>query len=426
MSKLQLSVAVGNYDRCRPLFDGDVQIDGVDPVFMRLSPEEIFFRAFRHAEFDICELSLSSSTVKAANGTLPYVGVPAFLSRMFRHSAFYVRKDRITRPEDLKGKRVGLPEYQLTAMVWIRAFLEQDYGVAPEDITWVRGGISDADRPEKIKLDLPEGIRLIDAPAGKTISQLLAEGEIDGYIAPRAPDVPAGTPNIGWLFDDPLVEAMSYYKRRQIFPIMHILGVRKAIADAHPWLPGAVLKAFTQAKDQCLEHLRETSACKITMPFVDERLHADMALMGRDFWTYGIEQNRHVLEDFFAQHHRQGHPPASPAPARLIHRQIAPTQPNTRPSPADAPHAPPTHRPARRLWQLESDTGSSSVDDGSGNAAIFNSTSTSCCLRQFGIASKAASNCCRLETIVVLSQRAAIIGSSVNSSPVMPPTVQVS
>ena len=156
MSKLQLSVAVGNYDRCRPLFDGDVQIDGVDPVFMQLSPEEIFFRAFRQAEFDICELSLSSSVVKTANGSLPYVGVPVFLSRMFRHSAFYVRKDRIRRPEDLKGKKVGLPEYQLTAMVWIRAFLEQDYGVSPEDIIWVRGGISDADRPEKIKLDLPQ------------------------------------------------------------------------------------------------------------------------------------------------------------------------------------------------------------------------------------------------------------------------------
>lgn len=320
MSKLQLSVAVGNYDRCRPLFDGDVQIDGVDPVFMRLSPEEIFFRAFRQAEFDICELSLSSSVVKAANGTLPYVGVPVFLSRMFRHSAVYVRKDRIRRPEDLKGKKIGLPEYQLTAMVWIRAFLEQDYGVSPEDIVWVRGGISEADRPEKIKLDLPSAIRLVDAPAGKTISALLAEGEIDAYIAPRAPDIPAGVaPDVGWLFDDPMVEAMSYYKRRKIFPIMHILGVRRIIAEAHPWLPGAVFKAFSQAKTICLEHLRETSACKITMPFVDERLHADMALMGEDFWTYGIDGNRHVLEDFFAQHYRQGLSSRLITPEDLFH-----------------------------------------------------------------------------------------------------------
>ncbi|MCW3836996.1 ABC transporter substrate-binding protein [Sphingomonas canadensis] len=307
MSKLQLSVAVGNYDRCRPLFDGDVRIDGVDPVFMQLSPEEIFFRAFRNAEFDICELSLSSSVVKTANGTLPYVGVPVFLSRMFRHSAFYVRKDRIKRPGDLRGKKVGLPEYQLTAMVWIRAFLEQDYGVAPEEITWVRGGISDADRPEKIALDLPPSIRLIDAPPGKTISALLAEGEIDGYIAPRAPDIRGGaSENIGWLFDDPMAEAIAYYRRREIFPIMHILGVRRTIAEAHPWLPGAVFKAFAEAKNLCLERLLETSACKITMPFADERLHHDMALMGRDFWTYGIDGNRHVLDDFLAQHHRQG------------------------------------------------------------------------------------------------------------------------
>jgi len=320
MSQLKLSVAVGNYDRCRPLFDGDVQIDGVDPVFMRLPPEEIFFRAFRQAEFDICELSLSSSVVKASKGELPYVGVPVFLSRMFRHSAFYVRKDRIRRPEDLKGKKVGLPEYQLTAMVWIRAFLEQDYGVAPEDIIWVRGGISDADRPEKIKLDLPSGIRLIDAPPGKTISALLAEGEIDGYIAPRAPDLPAGgTADVGWLFDDPMSEAMAYYKRRQIFPIMHILGVRRSLAEAHPWLPGAVYKAFSASKDLCMEWLRETSACKITMPFVDERLQADTTLMDGDFWSYGVDKNRHVLEDFFAQHHRQGLSARQIVPGDLFH-----------------------------------------------------------------------------------------------------------
>ncbi len=307
MSALKLSLAVGDYDRCRPLFDGDVQIDGVDPVFMRLSPEEIFFRAFRRAEFDICELSLSSSVVKTANRTLPYVGVPVFLSRMFRHSAVYVRKDRIKAPKDLKGKKVGLPEYQLTAMVWIRAFLEEDYGVSPEDVVWVRGGISDAHRPEKIELNLPPSIRLVDAPEGQTISALLASGEIDGYIAPRAPDVSADKAgDIGWLFDDPMLEAMAYYRRSRIFPIMHILGVRAGLAEAHPWLPGAVYKAFSQAKSLCLSRLRDTSACKITLPFADERLHADMALMGEDFWTYGIDQNRHVLEAFFDQHYRQG------------------------------------------------------------------------------------------------------------------------
>ncbi len=155
MAKLNLSVAIGDYDRTRPLIDGTVQIDGVDPVFMTLSPEEIFFRAFRNAEFDICELSLSSFTVKTAQGGFPYVGVPAFVSRAFRHTSIYVRTDRIKKPEDLKGKKVGVPEYQLTANVWARAILEDDYGVKPSDIHWIRGGIEEPGRPEKITIKLP-------------------------------------------------------------------------------------------------------------------------------------------------------------------------------------------------------------------------------------------------------------------------------
>jgi 4,5-dihydroxyphthalate decarboxylase len=141
MSKLNLSIAVGDYDRTRPLVDGAVQIDGVDPVFSLLVPEEIFFRAFRHAEFDICELSLSSFALKTAASDCPYVGVPVFPSRAFRHTSICIRNDRgIARPEDLKGRRVGIPEYQLTANVWMRAILEDEHGVAPSDVTWVRGG----------------------------------------------------------------------------------------------------------------------------------------------------------------------------------------------------------------------------------------------------------------------------------------------
>ena len=156
MAKLNLSVAVRDYDRTRPLTDGLVAIDGVDPVFMALDPEEIFFRAFRHAEFDICELSLSSFTVKTAQGDCPYVGVPAFVSRAFRHTSIYVRTDRIKKPADLKGKKIGVPEYQLTANVWARALLEDDHGVKPSDIHWIRGGLEEAGRPEKIAITLPK------------------------------------------------------------------------------------------------------------------------------------------------------------------------------------------------------------------------------------------------------------------------------
>ena len=159
MAKLQLSVAIGNYDRMRPLVDGAVLIDGVNPQYMLLDPEEIFFRAFRQADFDICELSMSSYCVKTASGTSPYIAVPVFPSRAFRHTSVYVRTDRIRAPADLKGKRVGLPEYQLTANVWVRLFLEEDYGVRPQDVTWVRGGYETPGRVEKIGLNLPPGVR---------------------------------------------------------------------------------------------------------------------------------------------------------------------------------------------------------------------------------------------------------------------------
>jgi 4,5-dihydroxyphthalate decarboxylase len=319
MSKLSLSLAVGPYDRTRALIDGSVQIDGVDAVGMTLSPEEIFFRALRHGEFDICELSMSSFTVKTAQGGCPYVGVPAFVSRAFRHTSIYVRTDRIKKPEDLKGKKVGLPEYQLTANVWARVMLEDDYGVKPSDIHWIRGGIEHAGRPEKISINLPKDVRLDNAPEGKTISALLAEGEIDGFIAPRPPALPKDTPNVGWLFPDPVAAAKDYFKRTGIFPIMHIVGVRRTLAEQHPWLPGAVFKAFNESKAKALDLLADTSATKVTLPFVEERLTEARDLMGEDFWSYGLEPNRKQLEVFLRHHHSQGLSSRLVKPEELFH-----------------------------------------------------------------------------------------------------------
>ena len=307
MAKLELSVAVGDYDRTRALIDGSVAIDGVNPVYMTLVPEEIFFRGFRAAEFDICELSLSSYTVKTAQGNCPYIAVPAFVSRAFRHTAIYVRTDRVKKPEDLKGRKVGLPEYQLTANVWARALLEDDYGVRPSDIHWIRGGIEQPGRPEKLAIKLPPGVRLDNAPDGATISGLLKAGEIDGFMAPRPPTlVEKGHPNIGWLFPDPIAVAKDYFKRTGLFPIMHVVGIRRTLAEKHPWLPGAVFKAFEQAKAAGIEKLSDTSATKVTLPFVEEALQAARALMGEDYWSYGVEKNRKVLDYFLAQHHAQG------------------------------------------------------------------------------------------------------------------------
>ncbi len=307
MSKVQLSIAMGDYDRTRALFDGRVQIDGVDPVYMLLSPEEMFFRAMRSQDFDVTELSLSSYLVKHSKGECPYVAIPVFLSRAFRHTSIYVRKDRIKRPEDLKGKRVGLPEYQLTANVWARSILQDDYGVRPEDITWVRGGIETPGRPEKIKLELPANVHVEPVPDGTTISELLDRGEIDGFIGPRPPSRQAlKNPDIGWLFDDPTAVAKDYYRRTGVFPIMHVVGIRKELAERHAWLPGALLKAFTQSKAAALELLADTSATKVTLPFVEEQLKAARQTMGEDYWSYGVAAARKTLETFVRHHHSQG------------------------------------------------------------------------------------------------------------------------
>ncbi len=318
MAKLALSIAIGDYDRVRPLKTGEVQIDGTDPVFMSLDPEEIFFRGFRHQEFDVCELSLSSFTVKTAANDCPYVGVPVFPSRAFRHTSIYRRTDRgIDTPADLKGRRIGTPEYQLTANVWARAILEDEYGVKPSDITWVRGGMDTPGRIEKITLQLGPDMKLENAPEGKTLNGMLEAGEIDGLVGPRAPACfEQGSPLVDWLWPDPVGVAKDWFRRTGLFPIMHILGVRRSIVAQHTWLPAALLKAFEKSKQVALTKLADTSATKVTLPFVEENLRAARQLMGRDFWPYGYAPNKATLDTFLGYHHRQG----------LSHRLVSATE----------------------------------------------------------------------------------------------------
>lgn len=307
MANLTLSIAMGDYDRTRPIHDGRVQIDGVTPITQLLTPEEMFFRAFRHEAFDISELSFSSYCVKTAQRDSPYVAVPVFLSRAFRHSSIYIRTDKgIETPEDLKGRRIGVAEWQLTANVWARGILE-DYGVKPSDIHWVRGGMHTPGRPEKIKVDLPPGVEVTAAPEDATLDGMLRAGEIDGFIGPRSlACFDEGYPNVGRLFADGIKAASEHYHRTKIFPIMHVLGIRKTIADAHPWLPGSLLKAFGQAKAMAETALSDTSATKVTMPFVEDTLAQARQLIGPSIWTYGVPGNEHVLDTFLDMHHRQG------------------------------------------------------------------------------------------------------------------------
>lgn len=307
MTALTLSVAIGDYDRNRPLIDGRVGIDGVDPVVMTLKPEEIFFRTMRQEAFDICELSLSSHSLRTDLGNSAYVGVPAFLSKSFRHAAIIVRRDSdIRSPRQLEGKRVALAEWQQTANVWVRALME-DHGADLRKIEWLRGGIDEPGRVEKIAFTLPDGISLTNIRPDQTLGAMLAEGEVDAFLGPRMPQgFRPDHPRFRWLFEDPVAEAKRYFESTRIFPIMHMVGIRRSLAEKHPWLPAAVLKAFEHSKRLALIELADTSASKICLPFTEERLAEARATMGDDFWSYGIGPNRHILEYFLDAHHRQG------------------------------------------------------------------------------------------------------------------------
>ena len=183
---VELSLSVCNYDRTAALFDGRAPIEGCDVVAVANSPEESFHRAFKYQEFDVTEISMSSYLVTLSRNDAHYVAIPAFVSRLFRHSGIYVRTDRIKTPADLKGKTLGMPEYQMTANVWVRGMLEEEYGVKPRDIKWRRGGLEEAGREERAKISLPPEIDVQQIPDGRTISDMLAKGEIDGLFSARA------------------------------------------------------------------------------------------------------------------------------------------------------------------------------------------------------------------------------------------------
>jgi 4,5-dihydroxyphthalate decarboxylase len=320
MTDLKLSLAMGDYDRTRPIAEGRVKIDGVDPTCMLLSPEEMFFRAFRHQAFDVSELSLSSYSISVARGDPHYVAIPVFLSRAFRHTSVYIRTDKgIEKPADLKGKKIGIAEYQLSANVWVRGILEDAYGVKPSEIDWVRGGMNTPGRPEKIKVDLPSDIRIEAAPEGATLNQMLIDGTIDGFVGPRAPlCFDEGFDKIDRLFPDTSA-AEEWYRETRVFPIMHVLGMRRSLADAYPFLPGALLKAFSEAKAMAQTALSDTSATKVTMPFVEDNLRRAGVLMGSDIWTYGLNGNRETLATFLDYHYRQGLSPRKVEVEELFH-----------------------------------------------------------------------------------------------------------
>lgn len=308
MSKLNLSFACWDYDRIQALSNEMVQVNGIHLNWLNMPVEETFWRMMRHQEFDVSELSLSSYLIAKDRGFPNLTAIPVFMSRSFRHSGIYINKNSgIKEPADLIGKRVGIPEYQLTACLWIRGILQHDYNVNPEDINWYTGGQESPGRIEKIKLELPAEISLFPINEHQTLNEMLESGEIDALIAPRAPSCFLnGSEHVERLFSDYVSVEKDYYQRTGIFPIMHVVAVRDEILKEHPWVAANLYQAFEDAKQKVYEGFKQTAALKVTLPWFTSEWEKTKELMGEDFWPYGLEKNRKTLEAAVTYSYEQG------------------------------------------------------------------------------------------------------------------------
>ncbi len=307
MSRLSITIASWDYDRVRALTDGRVRVEGCDANYVTMPVEELFERAFFHGEFEVAEIGFSPFLIALSRGPTPYVAVPVFLSRMFRHSAAYIRNDRgIEGPADLRGKRIGVPEYQMSAVMWFRGYLQDEFGIQPKDINWVQAGLENPGRRDKFPLNLPDGFPLTSRN-DVSLSAMLADGELDGVISARRPSCfVSGHPKVRRLFPDYRSAERDYFRRTGIFPIMHALGIRRDIYDKNRWLAASLYKAFLKAKRLADAEFVETTALKIGLPWITAEYEATTKVMGQDFWSYGVDANRKTLAIMARYSYEQG------------------------------------------------------------------------------------------------------------------------
>lgn len=294
---ITLTLACGDYDRARPLLDGRVRVEGARIAGLRLPSEQTFPRAVRRAEFDVTELSLASQLVQLSRGEAQYVALPVPIARAFRHGCIYLRADAgIAAPQDLAGRRVGIPEYGMTMGLWLRGILADSHGVDVNGIAWRTAGTNAAGRRERLALELPAGMDVRPLPEGATLNAALLAGEIDAVLSPTPPDAfAAGDPRVVRLFPDPRAAAEAWHRATGFFPTMHLVGVRREVLERAPHLARALFDAFAAAK-----RVAETewaaalgSSSPATMfPFLAEEWAAMRALLGPDPWRYGFAANR--------------------------------------------------------------------------------------------------------------------------------------
>jgi 4,5-dihydroxyphthalate decarboxylase len=297
--RLPITLACGLYDRTFGLRDGTVPVEGIDLNFLPMMPVETFRRQGRHGEFDASEFSLSTFMVLHARGDRRFVGIPVYPSRRFRHEHVWINTHAgIRSPADLKGKRVGVQEFVQTAALWIRGFLQDDYGVRTQDLEWHFGGYNTPDPQFKprIELELASDVRARVIPGDQCIDAMLERGELDAVL----PAVPAsfrnGSPNVARLFPDFRAVEEDYFRRTGIFPIMHIVVVKREVYEKNPWVAQALFKAFVQAKALAIRRLTTSPPLHATLPWLTDHLEATRRVMGSDYWSYGLAENRHVLE----------------------------------------------------------------------------------------------------------------------------------
>jgi 4,5-dihydroxyphthalate decarboxylase len=320
MADLKLTLACNDYDRCRALIDGRVKPEGIDLDITVLKPRELFPRMLDYQEFQVSELSLGSYASLVARDASPFVAIPVPLSKLFRHSCIYVRAGAgIETPQDLRGKRVGTTQYGATAIVMIKGMLADEYGVAPHDMRWFVGGLNAPTEKPLIPLNLPKGVQLEFLPEGQTLEQMLADSALDALFSIYIPQLFLdGSPRIARLFPVFKAAEQDYWRRTRIFPIMHVVVIRKDVHRDHPSVAAHLYRAFCQSRDRAIEALHDTDALVATLPWLIDHVEEARRILGRDYWAYGLEPNRPALEALCRYVHEQGLAPRRVSPEELF------------------------------------------------------------------------------------------------------------
>ena len=317
MANIHLTMATLDYDHVRDLASGEVRAPGIDLTCFNLGVEEIFYRFLRNQEWDISEVSMGMSTSAIAQGGAPFVLIPVFPSRVFRLSSIFVRADGpVKTPQDLRGKRIGIPEWGQTAAIYSRGWLAHDVGIPLAEVDWVRSGVNQPGREETAKLALPDGINLT-ADSERSLTDLLLDGDIDALFTAHTPNAfLAGNPGLVRLIADYRTAEEEYFARTGIFPIMHTIAIRRAVYEEHPWVAMNLYQAFEEAKARSVFRLKDVTASRVAVPWgFDNTDRMGDLLFGPDtdakgeYWPYGVDGSRTTLAAFLDYCHEQGlHP----------------------------------------------------------------------------------------------------------------------